>query len=108
MEGLYLSVVTIRGPRQRLDALCLELETDYTSALVAVLRITASGKCGLFGHNGDRWTRSTVRPVIDNLDEIGQAINKAKDQVDMSPFELQQQFHESRAPVGPQTVGEPK
>ena len=93
---------------ERLDALRSELEAEYTSALVAALRVAASGKWGIFDHNGDRWTRSAVTPVIDNLNEIGQAIDKARDQLGMPPFELQQQFHASRGPVGPQAVGEPK
>ena len=92
----------------RLDARRLDLEAEYTTALVDALRITASGKWGLFDHNGDRSTRAAVAPVIDNLHEIGQAIDRARDQLSMDPFELQQQFLASRGPVRSHAVGEPK
>lgn len=92
----------------RLDARRLELEAEYTVALIDALRITASGKSGLFDHVGDRRTRSAVAPTIDNLNEMGQAIDKAREILTMPPFELQLQFLASRGPVGPQAVGEPK
>src|SRR4051812_42419600 len=92
----------------RLDERRAELETEYTAALVDALRVTASGKSGLFDHKGDRWSRAAVAPVIENLNELGQAIDKAREQLAMRPFELHQQFLASRGPVGPQAVGEPK
>lgn len=92
----------------RLDARRLDLEAEYTAALIDALRVTASGKAGLFGHGGDRWSRAAVAPIIDNLAEIGEAIDQARDQLEMSPFELQKQFLGSRGPVGPQAVGETK
>lgn len=92
----------------RLDASRTELEAEYTAALVAALRTTASGKWGLFDHNGDRWTRAAVASVIDNLNEVGEAIDGARDRLGMPPYELHQQFVASRGPVGPQAVGEPK
>lgn len=92
----------------RLDALRSELEAEYTAALVEALRIAAAGKWGLFDHNGDRWARAAVAPTIDKLNEIGQAIDRARGTLAMPPFELQQQFLASRGPVGPQAVGEPK
>ncbi len=86
----------------------MELEGEYTAALIEALRTAASGKWGLFDHNGDRWSRAAVAPVIDNLNEIGHAIDRAREQLAMPPFELQEQFLASRGPVGPQAVGEPK
>ena len=92
----------------RLDARRSELEAEYALALVDALRIAASGKSGLFDHSGDRRTRSAMAPTIDNLNEIGHEIDKAREILTMPPYELQQQFLASRGPVGPQAVGEPK
>ena len=93
---------------ERLETRRSELEADYIAALMEALRITASGQWGLFGHNSDRWTRAAAAPVIANLAEIGEAIDKIRDQLMMAPFELQQQFLAARGPVGPQAVSEPK
>jgi hypothetical protein len=90
----------------RLDIRRLELEADYTAALIEALRRTASGKSGLFGHSGDRWSREAVAPVIDNLTELGEAIDRAREQLAMPQFDLHTQFLASRGPVGPQAVGE--
>jgi len=93
---------------ERLDAHRSELEAEYTAAFMEALRITASGKWGLFGHNSDRWTRAAAAPIIANLAEIGEAIDQIRDQLMMAPFELQQQFLAARGPVAPQALGEPK
>ncbi len=92
----------------RLDDRRIELEAEYREALVAALRTTAAGKWGLFDHQTDRRTRAVLVPVIDNLAEIGDAIDAAREQLGMPAFDLQQQFLRSRGPVGPQAVGEPK
>jgi hypothetical protein len=93
---------------ERLDVRRAELETEYTAALIDALRVTASGKWGLFDHNGDRVSRKAVAPIIDNLAEIGQAIDDMREQLHMPPFELQQEFLASRGPVRSDAVGEPK
>lgn len=92
----------------RLDFRRAELEAEYAVALTAALQTTASGKWGLFDHNGDRWTRAAVAPAVNILNEIGDAIDKARDQLGMPPYELHEQFLASRGPVGPEAVGEPK
>ena len=92
----------------RLDVRRSNLESEYLNALVDALIATASGKWGLFDHNGDRWTRSAIAPVIDRLREIAEAIDRARAQLAMPPFELHEQFLASRGPVDPQAVGEPK
>ena len=92
----------------RLDAHRLELETEYAAELIDALRVTASGKWGLFDPQGDRRTREAVAPVIDKLGELGDAIDKARAQLGLNPFELQQQFLASRGKPSPQAVGEPK
>jgi hypothetical protein len=92
----------------RLDSLRLELEAEYTAALVEALRTTASGKWGLFDHKRDRSARAAVAPVIANLGEIGEAIDRARTQLDLPPFELQQQFLAARGSVSSDAVGEPR
>ena len=92
----------------RLDEHRAELETDYAAALVAALRITASGKWGLFDHNRDRSMRAAVAPTVDHLNELGEEIDGARTRLGMPPFELHQEFVASRGPVGPEAVGEPK
>ncbi len=92
----------------RLDDRRSELEAEYTAALVAALRTTAAGKWGLFDQQGDKWTRAAVAPVLDGLNEIGTAIDRARDQLGLEPFALHREFVASRGPVGPQAVGEPK
>jgi len=92
----------------RLDDRRAELEADYTAALIAAVRTTASGQWGLFDHNGHRGTRAAVAPVVDNLNDIGDAIDAARARLAMPPYELHQQFLASRGPVGPEAVGEPK
>ncbi|HWU96669.1 MAG TPA: hypothetical protein VN029_13810 [Sphingomonas sp.] len=91
-----------------MDARRLEFETEYAVDLIDALRVTASGKWGLFDHQGDRRTRAAMAPVIDKLSEIGDAIDKARSQLGLQPFELQQQFLASRGKPSPQAVGEPK
>lgn len=93
---------------ERLDLRRLELEAEYTAALVDALRVTASGKWGLFDHNADRWSRKAVAPIIDNLAEIGHTIDQMRERLSMPPFELQQEFLASRGPVASDAIGEPK
>lgn len=70
--------------------------------------MTASGNWGLFDHKQDRRQRALVAPVVDNLMDIGQTIDGLRDQLDMAPFDLYQQFLASRGPVASSAVGEPK
>ena len=93
---------------ERLDVRRAELEAEYTAALIDALRVTASGKWGLFDHNGDRGSRKAVASIVDNLAEIGQAIDQMREQLGMPAFELQQEFLASRGPVRSDAVGEPK
>ena len=93
---------------ERLDVRRSELEADYREALIAALRVTASGTWGLFDHGADRQRRAAIKPVIDHLHEIGQEIDEARERLSMPPFELQQEFLKSRGPVSAHAVGEPK
>lgn len=92
----------------RLDQNRMELEAHYAAALKTALTATAAGKWGLFDHNRDRTARAAIAPVIENLAELGQAIDKMRDQLSMPPFELQREFLAARGPVDSQAVGEPK
>jgi hypothetical protein len=92
----------------RLDLRRSELEAEYTAVLIEALRTTAAGKWGLFDHKGDRQVRVAVAPTLDHLNEIGQAIDHARAQLGMAPFELQQEFLASRGPVNSHAVGEPR
>lgn len=92
----------------RLDDRRAELEAEYLEALIAALRVAASGKWGLFDHNPDRQARARTAPVIENLAEIGDAIDKIRGQLDMPLFALQQEFLAARGPVNADAVGEPK
>jgi hypothetical protein len=93
---------------ERLDTRRADLEAEYTEALIAALRVTAAGKWGLFDHNADKATRKATAPVIEALAELGEAIDAAREQLFMEPFELQRQFLAARGPVDSQAVGEPK
>jgi len=93
---------------EKIDVRRTELEAEYRTELIAALRVTAAGKWGLFGHNGDRATRATIAPVIANLAEIGETIDTLREQLGLPIFELQQRFLAARGPVRADAVGEPK
>jgi len=92
----------------RLDDRRIELEADYREALIDALRVTAAGKWGLFGHTTDRVARAATAPVLGHLAEIGEMIDKARVQLGMPLFALQQEFLAARGRVSPQAPGEPK
>jgi hypothetical protein len=92
----------------RLEVRRTELEAEYEAAFVDALRITASGKWGLFDHLGDRQARAATAPVIDNLTELERAIEQARSQLGLPSFELHREFLASRGRADPQAVGEPK
>ncbi|WP_404711945.1 hypothetical protein [Sphingomonas sp. MMS24-J13] len=93
---------------ERLEILRTELEADYLAALIAALQMTAAGGRGLFDHDQDRRTRAKIAPVVDNLAEMGEAIDNARETLGLEPFELHRQFLASRGPVASSAVGEPK
>lgn len=93
---------------ERLDTRRIDLEADYTAALIEALKVTAAGKWGLFDHKPDRVARAATAPVIAHLAELGEAIDAARDQLGMEPFALHLEFLAARGPVSPQAVGEPK
>lgn len=106
--GVIGGVMAKADRLERLDSRRMELEADYREALIAALRITAAGTWGLFDHGGDRYRRAAIKPTIDHLHEIGQAIDDARERLDMPPFELQAEFLKARGPVAAHAVGEPR
>lgn len=109
MRRSQLDSIMAKADRlERLDERRIELEAEYRSALVEALKVTASGVWGLFGHNKDRWADQRAAPTIANLEEIAEAIDKMRDQLDLAPFDLHQEFLASRGPVASNAVGEPK
>ena len=93
---------------ERLDIRRAELETEYTDTLVAALRVTAAGKWGLFDHTGDRSARAAVTPVIEELSELGETIDRLREQLGLPCFDLHPQFLAARGKPDSQAVGEPK
>ena len=93
---------------ERLDLRRAELEAEYTAALIAALRVTAAGKWGLFDHTADRAARAAVVPVIEELSELGGVIEKMREQLGLSSFDLHPEFFAARGKPDSQAVGEPK
>ena len=93
---------------ERLDTRRVELEAEYRDALVAALQKAAAGAWGLFDHQADRRTREKIAPVIDALNEMGEAIDEMREQLGLEAFALHQEFLGSRGPVASSAVGEPK
>lgn len=93
---------------ERLDIRRAELEAEYTAALIAALRVTAAGKWGLFDHQSDRTARAAAAPVIAELSELGEAIEKMREQLGLPSFDLHPEFLAARGKPNSQAVGEPK
>ncbi|WP_313536438.1 hypothetical protein [Sphingomonas sp.] len=93
---------------ERLDQRRIECEAEYRAVLITALERTAAGKWGLFDHQRDRHARAAVKPTLEQLAELGEEIDAARDRLGLPPYPLQQQFLAARGPVGPSAVGEPK
>lgn len=93
---------------ERMDIRRAELEVEYKDALIAALTHTAAGNWGLFDHNQDKVSQAKVAPVVENLIEIGDAIDHMRETLSMAPFELHQEFLASRGKVSASAPGEPK
>lgn len=86
----------------------LELEAEYLATLTAALEVCAAGRWGLFGHRPDKQSVAKVTPLIEELDELAFAIAKMRDQLDLAPFTLHDDFIAARGLASPSAVGEPK
>ena len=93
---------------ERLDIRRADLEDEYRAALVSALQKAAAGSWGLFGHNQDRSSIAKWAPVVEELCDMGQAIDKMRADLGMERFALHRQFEASRGPVASTAPGEPK
>ena len=93
---------------ERLDQRRADLEIEYRETLFAALESTAAGKPGLFNHRADKRERAAVAPVIDELRQLGDAIDSIREQLMIEPFALHRDFFDARGRVSPSAVGEPK
>jgi hypothetical protein len=94
---------------ERLDLRRAELEADYLAALTGALEKCAAGSWGLFGHNGkDRAATSKWAPIVGELCDLGQDIDRMRGDLGLEKFALHQQFEASRGPVAATAPGEPK
>jgi hypothetical protein len=84
------------------------MEAEYARALIDALQVTASGRWGLFDHQGHPPTRNAIAPIIDHLGELAAAINKARNLLGLPEYELHEEFQAARGPVRADAVGEPK
>ena len=93
---------------ERLDQRRADLEIEYRETLAAALERTAAGTPGLFNHRADKRERAANAPVIDELRELGEAIDGLREQLMMEPFALHRDFFDARGRVAPSAAGEPK
>lgn len=94
---------------ERLDNRRAELEEEYRQALVTALQRSAAGSWGLFGHNPkDRAASAKWAAPVEELCDLGQAIDRMRDDLGLEPFALHQEFEAARGPVAATAPGEPK
>lgn len=93
---------------ERLDQRRVDLEAEYRAQLGAALERTAAGRPGLFNHRADKRESAAVAPVIDELRELGAAIDGLREQLMLEPFGLHREFFDARGPVAPSALGEPR
>jgi hypothetical protein len=93
---------------ERLDQRRADLEAEYRATLVAALERTAAGKPGLFNHRADKRERAAAAPVIDELRDLGEAIDAIRAQLMIEPLALHRDFFDARGRVSPSAVGEPR
>jgi hypothetical protein len=93
---------------ERLDSRRVELEDDYLAVLVSALEKSAAGSWGLFAHKKDRSSIANWAPIVAELCDMGQSINKLRDDLGLEPFALHAEFEASRGPVPSNAPGEPK
>jgi hypothetical protein len=93
---------------ERLDIRRAELECEYRAALVSALQTTAAGSWGLFAHKHDRAAVAKWAPIVAELCDMGQAIDKLRGDLGLERFALHREFEASRGPVASTAPGEPK
>ncbi len=93
---------------ERIDQRRVDAEGEYRATLIAALERTAAGKPGLFNRRADKREREAVAGVIEELRELGAAIDSYRAQLMIEPFALHRAFFDARGPVAPSAVGEPR
>lgn len=94
---------------ERLDARRAELEQEYLAALVIALQRSAAGSWGLFGHiPKDRAAITKWSGPVEEICDLGQAIDRMRDDLGLEPFALHQEFEASRGPAHATAPGEPR
>ena len=93
---------------ERLDNRRAELEEEYLAALISALQRSAAGSWGLFGHNKDRASLAKWAGPTEELCDLGQHIDKMRDDLGLEPFALHQEFEASRGAVPSTAPGEPR
>ena len=93
---------------ERIDQRRADLEAEYRATLTAALERTAAGKPGLFNHRADKREREAVAAVIEELRDLGAAIDGLRNQLMIEPFALHRDFFDARGPVASSAVGEPR
>ena len=94
---------------ERLDFRRAELEAEYRELLVQALQNASAGSWGLFGHNPkDRASLAKWAGPTEELCDLGQHIDKLRDDLGLEPFALHQEFEASRGAVPSTAPGEPR
>lgn len=93
---------------ERLDNRRVELEGDYVAALVNALEKAAAGSWGLFGHQKDRGAIAAWAPIVTALCDMGEEIDRMRDDLGIERYALHSEFEASRGPVPSNAPGEPK
>ena len=93
---------------ERLDVRRAELEAEYMVALVGALQRSAAGSWGLFAHNKDRAALAKWARPVEELCDLGQAIDRMRHDLGLERFPLHQEFEASRGPVSSTAPGEPR
>ena len=93
---------------ERIDQRRADLEAEYRATLTGALERAAAGKPGLFYHRADKRERAAVAGVIEELRDLGAAIDGYRDLLMIEPFALHRDFFDARGPVAPSAVGEPR
>lgn len=93
---------------ERLDARRADAESEYREALISALERAAAGSWGLFGHTKDRAAKAKWASTVEQLCDLGQAIDEMRGDLGLEPFALHEEFEASRGPVSSSAPGEPK
>lgn len=92
----------------QLDERRVEMEAEYRALLIAALERCAGGSWGLFGHNDERWTMKAWQAQLEELADVADQIESARERLGLSSFELHAEFLSARGRPDPSAVGEPK